>query len=381
MNLVYIVPVLALGMLVGFVRPGQFTQIFGHATLWIFLPALIFDAAWELHLDSARLYWKPIALLAFPGVALTAAVIAAAAHYGAGLPLGVALLLGAILSATDPIAVVALFRKIVIPRGLLTIVEGESLLNDAVAVVFYRALLALVGGAALVASSGAAVFAALLGIAAGLAIGLVIAFLVAGALRRSGNVPIQAVATFAGAYGGYYVAEHFGWSGIFAVITFGVALRAFEERRISPEAVRAVSRAWAWLLVAANALLFFLIGTSLDITRIMREPRLILVVLAGVLTARFCIIYGLLLPAAKPRLSHGWLAVIRLAGVRGALALALAVGTPPNLAYRGELIDATFCVVIVTIVAGTLTLGNLVRRLNLSAGQQLLVERAQQDLR
>ena len=368
-------------MLVGFVRPGQFTQIFGHATLWIFLPALIFDAAWELHLDSARLYWKPIALLAFPGVALTAAVIAAAAHYGAGLPLGVALLLGAILSATDPIAVVALFRKIVIPRGLLTIVEGESLLNDAVAVVFYRALLALVGGAALVASSGAAVFAALLGIAAGLAIGLVIAFLVAGALRRSGNVPIQAVATFAGAYGGYYVAEHFGWSGIFAVITFGVALRAFEERRISPEAVRAVSRAWAWLLVAANALLFFLIGTSLDITRIMREPRLILVVLAGVLTARFCIIYGLLLPAAKPRLSHGWLAVIRLAGVRGALALALAVGTPPNLAYRGELIDATFCVVIVTIVAGTLTLGNLVRRLNLSAGQQLLVERAQQDLR
>lgn len=369
MKLTYVAPLLALGMLLGYLRPGALTQSFGHATLWIFLPALIFDAAWELNALAARRLWRPIVFLAFPGVALTAVTIAVAAHLAGSLPWGAALLLGAILSATDPIAVVALFRKLAVPSELLAIVESESLLNDAVAVVLYRALLLAAAGAVLAVSPAAVMVFAFFGVVAGIAIGLAMAYVVARVFLRNVTAPAQALATFAGAYGGYYAAEYFGWSGIFAVIAFGVALRAFEGRRISEDAVRAVGRAWEWLVVVANATLFFLIGASLDVTRLLHEPRLLFVTLAGVMLARFALTCGLLLPAVRPQLPAAWLAVIRFAGVRGALSLALAIGTPLAFANRGEIVDATFFIVIVSIFAGAFTLDRRVRRLGLSAGQ------------
>ena len=378
MNLRYVAPLLALGMILGSLRPGAFTQSFGHATLWIFLPVLIFDAAWELDALAARRLWRPIAFLAFPGVALTAAAIAAAAHFAGGLSWRAALLLGAILSATDPIAVAALFRKLAVPSELLTIVESESLLNDAVAVALYRALLLAAASTALAASPAPLVAGAFGGVVAGVAIGFAVAYVVARVFLRNVAVPAQAVATFAGAYGAYYAAEYFGWSGIFAVIAFGIALRAFEGQRISQDAVRAVGRAWEWLVVAANGILFFLIGASLDVTRLLHEPRLLLATLAGVTLARFVLTGALLLPAVRPHLPPAWLAVIRFAGVRGALSLALAIGTPLALAHRGEIIDATFFVVIVSIFATAFTLERRVRRLGLSAGQELLVQGVEQ---
>lgn len=369
MNIRYVAPLLALGMLLGYFRPGEFTQSFGQATLWIFLPALIFDAAWELDSLAALRLWRPIAFLAFPGVALTAAAIAAAAHLAGGLPWGPALLLGAILSATDPIAVVTLFRKLGVPNALLTVVESESLLNDAVAVVLYRALLVAAAGAALAASPAPVIAFAVGGIVGGIAIGLGVAYIVARLLVRNVGAAAQALATFAGAYGGYYAAQYFAWSGIFAVIAFGVALRAFEGKRLAEDAVRAVGRAWGWLVAAANAILFFLIGASVDVTRLLHEPRLLGATLAGALFARFALTGGLSLRAVRPHLPPSWLAVIRFAGVRGALSLALAIGTPLDFPHRGEVIDATFCVVLVTLFAGAFTLERQVRRLGLSARQ------------
>ena len=209
MKLWHIAALLIAGIAVGIAFPGRLTTIFGAATLYVFLPALIFEAAWHLDFQLVRANWKPIALLAVPGVALTAGIVATCVHYVGALAWGPALLLGAILSATDPVAVVAIFRRLPVPRPLATIVESEALLNDAIAVVLYRAIIA-----ALVVSAGAAGIShsasqALAGVGIGIAIG----------------APVQTAATLAGAYGCYLLADSFGWSGIFAVLAFGVVLR------------------------------------------------------------------------------------------------------------------------------------------------------------
>ncbi|MDP9110666.1 MAG: cation:proton antiporter [Candidatus Eremiobacteraeota bacterium] len=370
MKVTFVAPLLAIGILVGSLRPGLFTQGFGYATLWIFLPALLFDAAWELDWALALRLWKPIVLLAVPGVAVTAAVIAAAIHFAGQLPWAPALLLGSILSATDPIAVVALFRTLGVPAGLLTIVECESLLNDAIAVVLYRIL--LVGAVSATAISASPPILGLLGLfgsVAGIATGFAIAYPFAQLLSRRIGIPGQAIATFAGAYGAYYAAEHVGFSGIFAVIAFGAALQRFERKRLSPGAMRSVGRAWRWAVVGANAALFFLIGSAVDVTRLLREPRLLLVTLGAVALARILATHVLLGAAVRPALPPGWLPAIRLAGVRGALALALGIALPASVPFRGAIVDAIFCVVVVTIVGSALTLKTRLRRLGLFAGE------------
>jgi len=129
MQLPLIAVLLVAGIIVGILFPGRLTDVFGTATLYVFLPALIFEGAWRLEFRTMRSMAAPIAVLAVPGVLLTAAIIAAGVHYAGRIPWPPALLLGAILSATDPVAVLAIFRRLWLPRMLTTIIESEALLN------------------------------------------------------------------------------------------------------------------------------------------------------------------------------------------------------------------------------------------------------------
>ena len=364
MKLWHIAALLIAGIAVGIAFPGRLTMIFGSATLYVFLPALIFEAAWHLDFQLVRANWKPIALLAVPGVALTAGIVASCVHYVGALAWGPALLLGAILSATDPVAVVAIFRRLPVPRPLATIVESEALLNDAIAVVLYRAIIA-----ALIVSAGAAGIAqsasqALTGVVIGIAIGAVLGYLSAFTLREAIGAPVQTAATLAGAYGCYLLADSFGWSGIFAVLAFGVVLRELERHRISVESAESVEKFWERLALAANLLLFFLIGAALDFTRLTHSLPAAAITLAAVFLARVILAYGLL-RLAHVHLRPFWMTVVRMAGIRGALALALALATPAAISQRGTIVDATFAVVVITVLAGTLTLPWRLERLPL----------------
>ncbi len=120
---------------------------FAPTLLLVFLPALLFEAAWNLHVDSLRRMWRPIAVLAVPGVLVTASIIAGANALVGTLTFAPAFLLGAILSATDPVAVIATFRRVKVPVDLATLVDGESLANDGVAIVLYTIAIAVVTGA------------------------------------------------------------------------------------------------------------------------------------------------------------------------------------------------------------------------------------------
>ncbi len=364
MNLRYIALLLLAGIAVGIAMPGRLTAVFGAATLYVFLPALIFEGAWHLDVHLVRRAWRPIALLAVPGVAITAGIIAVCVHYVGNFAWEAALILGAILSATDPVAVVTIFRRVRVPRRLATIVESESLLNDAVAVVLYRAILAAVVVGAGVGGTWHAAAQAGLGVLIGACLGAALAYAAAFALRQAVTTAIQSAATLVGAYGSYILAERFGWSGIFAVLTFGIVLRELERHRVSVASAGGVERFWNAIALAANLVLFFLIGAALDFARLLHSLPAAGITLAAVLLARAVVAYGLL-RLARAYLRPYWMTVVRMAGIRGALSLALALATPAAVAQRSAIVDATFAVVVVTILAGTLTLTWRVERLPL----------------
>jgi CPA1 family monovalent cation:H+ antiporter len=357
----HIVAAIAVGVAVGILDPGRFSYALGHATLYLFLPPLLFEAAWNLSYRAIVRQWAAIATLAGPGVVLTALVVAGALA-AVGTPFGPALLTGAILSATDPISVIAVFRRLKVPRTLATIVECESLFNDAVAVVLYRAVLTVLAVGAASASGVARVTLLSIGSAAGgVLFGVAVAFVAARMLRGSTRALAQIAATVVCAYGAYFAADVMNLSGIFAVVACGIGLRFFERRSIALSIAADVNRFWDLAALAANVLVFFLVGAALQIGQVTREPVFIAACLIAVALSRV-LVAGLLLPGGYPR---QWLAVVHSAGMRGALSLALSIALPLWVPYRSAIIDAAFAVVLATLIVSALTTERVVRRASL----------------
>ena len=358
MRLWQIVGLVVLGVLYGLIKPGQLTFTFGQATLYVLLPALLFEAAWNLQWRALVRQWRAILFLSVPGVALTALIIAGALSV-VRVPFPQALLAGAILSATDPIAVVAVFRRLPVPVMLSTIVECEALFNDAVAVVLYRAVLAIAlsrsfDGVNIMRVSGLAIA----GSVGGIAIGIGVAFAAAWLLRGRKREAPQILATFVCAYGTYFLADRLGCSGIFATIASGVALRYFERHWVSLTVAENVNGAWSLFALAANVVVFFLVGAALDVTILRLQPVFVIAALVGVAVARG-VLAVLLVPGGYPR---EWLDVISAAGMRSALSVALALAIPQNLPGREAIITATFAVALATIVSSSITVPRAVAR-------------------
>jgi CPA1 family monovalent cation:H+ antiporter len=331
------------------------------ATLALFLPALIFEAAWRVDVSSLRRTAVAIAVLAVPGVLLTAAIIAGGGIVG-GLSLAAALALGAILAATDPVAVLALFRALSVPLDLLTIVEGESIANDGVAAILAAAIVGVtVSGASVapVAVAGACAYACAVGIACGVVLGVFGTPL----LRRFRSPWIAIPTTLAIAYGSYGIATLLGASGILACAAAGVALPALD---FDPAEARAIERFWDRTSFLANAVVFLLVGLSLRLERIFSEPRLFAAVVVALVASRAMLAYVIVPLGGAPAARAEWRHALALAGVRGGLSLALALGLPHAFPDRPAVVDAVFAVVFLTLVVQGWTLAPLLRRLRLS---------------
>jgi monovalent cation:H+ antiporter, CPA1 family len=353
-----IVMLVLAGIAYDLIEPGRLTYAFGHATLYVLLPALLFEAAWNLRYRAMMRSWRAILTLTVPGVVLTALLIAGALAV-VQVPLKIGLLTGAILSATDPIAVVAVFRRLRVPALLTTLVECESLFNDAVAVALYRAVLVAVLATTVTAFDVVRIsLLAVAGAFGGIAIGVAFAFGVAAALRNRGSEPLQILATIICAYATFFAADYLRCSGIFATIASGIALRWFERKWISLRVAEDVNRFWDVGALVANAIAFFLVGAALDVAIVVRDPAFVIATLAGVAIARVAVA-GLLLPAGYPR---EWLDVIRIAGMRGALSLVLAIALPPDVPQRDAIVAATFAVALATIISSSLTVPAVVAK-------------------
>jgi CPA1 family monovalent cation:H+ antiporter len=328
---------------------------FGTTLLFVLLPPLIFEASWSIDLPSLRRTAWRIALLAVPGVVLAAGLTGYGIALAGVLPLSAAIVLGAIVAATDPVAVIAIFRRLDVPLDLQTIVEGESIANDGVALVVYGIALTFALGDA----SGTVWSAALHAVAAvvgGAAIGVAWALLVAFVISRTATAAIELTATVVLAYLAYLSADALGLSGIFATAAAAIALRALQ--RAAPIGLNAgdVDAFWSTIAFIANSFVFLITGLELQLWRIVQEPVLVVVAIVAVVASRTVLAALVIRPAA-------WRWTVVCAGMRGGLSLVLALALPAGVPYRTSIIDAVFAVVLFTLVVQGVTLEPLLARL------------------
>lgn len=362
----YTIALVIAGLGLGMLQWADAIHLSKELVLMLFLPPLLFEGA--LHIRAAILRPRAglVLFYAIVGTLLTALIVGAAAHWLLGFDWSSGLLLGAILAPTDPVSVLATFRAARVDAELATIVEGESLFNDGTAVVLYLMLLAAVGGAPLDPLQGIGQFALVVG--GGALVGLGLGILATRLLNRLGDHLIEVMLTLIVAYGAFLLAEQLHLSGVIAVAVAGLAIGNHGwSRAPSPETRENVALFWEVVVFLANSVLFLLIGFELH-PNLLIDDLLSIVTVFGVLIAgRALIVYGSAAVARwkKRGLPASWQHVIVWGGLKGSIPVALALGLPPNLPGRDELVAIIFGVVLFSLLGQGLTLSPLLRRLGL----------------
>jgi len=306
---------------------GQ-TGFFSSDTFFgIFLPPLIYEAA--LHVNYALLRSRLWLILAFAflGVVVSTIVTGILVSAFTAIPLVFALLVGAILSPTDPVAVVDLFKRAHVPAQLSTIIESESLLNDAVGIVAFATILEVVrqGSFSIVGTLGS--FSIL--VAGGLAMGLVFAALAYFPHKYVDDPNIETVFSLVMAYGSFHAAEAIGGSGIISVVVTGVVMGTWViPRTMSKQVQDTLFSFWSVVAYIANSVIFLSMGLLVNLLDVLRNLPVILLVFAVVTLARASFIYFHLPLSGLSRVSRlplTWYNTLTLAGVRGAIPIVLAL--------------------------------------------------------
>ncbi|MDQ3327935.1 MAG: Na+/H+ antiporter [Chloroflexota bacterium] len=372
----YTVALVLAGLVLGLVPQLSGIHLTPNLILTIFLPVLLFEGAYNLPAHRLRRNLAPIALLAVPGVMLGTAVTGALVHWLLGLDWPVALLFGAIISATDPVSVLALFRQLGAPSRLSTIVEGESLFNDGTAFVLFTILLAGVTEGGFDLANGLADF--VVEIVGALALGSAIGYGGSLLLRTVDDYLLEITATFVAAYGTFLLAERFHFSPVIAVVIAGLFVGNYgTATAMSEQTNAAVSLTWEFAGFLANSLIFLLIGLALEVDVLASAWWVVLVAFVSSLTGRALSVYTLSpLLRGGMAIPIGFRHVMVWGGLRGALSLALALSLPLETAEgepfpeRGLLLAMTFGVVGASLLLQGLTMGPLLGRLGLAGGDE-----------
>jgi monovalent cation:H+ antiporter, CPA1 family len=395
LRVAYPVALVVAGLVLGslnVVAAPHLTQQFLFATA---LPGLVFEAAFNLPAQDLRRNWRTLFLLSVPGVAIaialtvlfTPVMLSALGAPIAGFA-GPLLIFAALISATDPVAVLALFRRLGAPRRLAVVVEAESLLNDAVAIVFFLAALALVTG-----SSGPAPGAAfgitgrfVVGLVGGALIGLSIGGAVALVIARVGDPMVEITLTVVAAYGSFAAAQQLGLSGVLATVAAGVLCGHDVARRGMTATTRvAVGTFWEYGAFALNSIVFLLIGFEVHFQTLVTAWRPVVAAFVAVLIAR-AIVVGITTALVRPtaeRVPWEWGAVLTWGGFRGALSMVLALALPTTLPHRALLITMTFGVVTLSLLGQGLSIPAVLRSLGVidSAGSHRAFDAAREEFR
>jgi monovalent cation:H+ antiporter, CPA1 family len=333
----------------------------------LFLPILIFEAALGLSTREFMRNLLAITALATVALAISAVLVGFGLNLGLGIPLAAALLFGALISATDPVAVVAIFRELGVPKRLLTIVEGESLLNDGVAIVLYQILLIAALGGTMTVGDGALRFVVVA--VGGLVIGGVIGTVAVMLLPLVQRLPATALSV-AIAYGSFVLAEAtFEVSGVMATVAAGVAMGGMLESRADHRVRDLLHEMWESLGFIANALLFLFIGLALDVDLLVDNAAAIGIALVAVLVSRPLAVVPVVTLLERwahiPKVGQRNSAVIVWGGLRGGVALALALALPEELEQRELFIALTGGVVLATLLINATTISFVVHYLGL----------------
>ena len=312
------------GVVVGLLPGEQLPHIGADVILLAFVPGLVFEAALTLDLRELRRRLVPVGLLATVGVALTVLLIGTLTHVLLGFSWASGMLLGAILAATDPIAVVTLLRQLKAPSGLAALLEGESLFNDGTGVAVFSAVLATIL-AGQPSFGGAAVRFVEIGVG-GAVIGIAVGFLGLALMRAAEDAPLEILATLVIAYGSYLAADIIHASGIVAVVAAGVVIARYGSATGRLHGTQLLGF-WNLLAFVLNAILFILVGAALPASKLLPVAGLVLAAFVIMLITRAVPVYGLLgaLDWRARAIPWRWRHLTFWAGLRGALSVALAL--------------------------------------------------------
>ena len=367
----YSVALVLFGLGLAIIGPDVRLPVSPELLLAIVLPGLVFEAAFRTDVEVLRPAAAGVLLLAIPGVVVVAAIVAIVLSTTSGLTFTEAFLVGAMVAATDPAAVLSTFRRARVPARLATIVEMESLVNDGTGIVLFAlALETLSGGGSLggsivgfvVSIVGSSVLGALLGGAA--------ARLVRGVDDHLTELAITVVL----AYGTYLIADAIALSGVIATLVAAGVFGATARAGLTARATEAIDVVWEFTAFLLTAGVFLLVGLAIAPQTLVLAAAPIAWGILAILVGRAVVVYGLLgsMSAAIARLGDrrgassaippAWLHVLFWAGLRGAVSVALALSLPADLPNRELLQGIVFGIVLFTLIVQGTTSGWVVRR-------------------
>jgi CPA1 family monovalent cation:H+ antiporter len=372
-RLPYTIALVVVGLVMGALDLLPHMLLTPELVFHIFLPILLFEAAFNIDLLDLQRNARSIAMLALPGVLLATAVAAAVSYIGLRLwsPVpdfswGHALLFGAIVAATDPISVLALFKELGVTRRLSLIIEGESIFNDGVAVVLFGVLLGMVqGGDFSIVSAIGQFFVSVVG---GGGVGVLLGLAMAKVMSLVDDHLIEITLTTVLAFSAYLLAEHLQVSGVIAVIGAGLMTGNYSTRlAMSPTTRVSVSDFWEYAAFAVNSVLFLMIGIEVKIVDFGPLWIAVVVAVAAMICGRAAAVFltSPLIGKVDEPLPKSWQGVLFWGGIRGAICMVLALSLPRDLPMRQLLIAMIFAVVIFTLLVQGLTIKSLLQRLGL----------------
>lgn len=367
LGLPYIVGLVVAGFLIGLLPYAPKLPLSRDLIFNVLLPPLVFEAALQLEWRRFRNELPLTLTLAFVGVGFATAVVAAGMHYVMGWSLIGAALFGVLIAATDPVSVIAAFREMGCAPRVSMVVESESLLNDGVAAVGFALLSAIALGAS--PDAGAIVPAFIWTLVGGVVIGVAVSAAILIIVGRTDDPLIEIALTTVAAYGSFLIAERCHASGIISSLSAGLLIGSFGSRFLSDEGRARVSHAWDFFAFLANSMVFILIGLNVAHQPLGALGMAAVVAIILSLAGRGLSIYPLaaLFRFSRWRLPSTFQHTLFWGGLRGALALALALAVPDSVPERGVIILTTFVVVAFSILVQGLTMPWLIQRLGLRA--------------
>ncbi|HEV7811135.1 MAG TPA: cation:proton antiporter [Candidatus Limnocylindrales bacterium] len=370
------VVLILVGLAVSFAGLAGDARLDPDLLLAIVLPGLVFEAAFRTDLGVFRPAAAGVLLLAIPGVVVVAAVVAVVLSATTPLSLGEGFVVGSMVAATDPAAVLSTFRHVRVPARLATTVEMESLINDGTGIVLFALALDLLAGGG---SVGGSVVTFVISVVGSAVIGGLIGWLASRLVGRVDDHVTELTITIVLAYGTYLIAASMGWSGVIATLAAASAFGWSAGERLTERAREVIDDVWGLVAFLLTAGVFLLVGVSIPASSLASAAGPILAGIAAILLARAIVVYGLLGGASRavarlsirraPSCATGdapipvaWLHVLFWAGLRGAVSVALALSLPHGLPNRELLQGITFGVVLFTLLVQGSTAAWLVRR-------------------